>query len=82
MKWKRINESVDESVDEYFISNWIGEELQECEWIDPSETQYSDKEPWVEVTAPDGVVYRIQVTKVFAPREFASRKVNAIDDLI
>jgi hypothetical protein len=64
-------------IDEYFIRNWIAEELEECEWVDPSEIEYSGEEPWVEVTAQNGVVYRIQVTKEFAPRE-----VNAVDDLI
>jgi hypothetical protein len=64
-------------VDEYFIRNWIAEELEECEWVDPSEIEYSGEEPWVEVTAPNGVVYRIQVTKEFAPRE-----VSAFDDAI
>ena len=68
MKWKRINESVDESVDEYFISNWIGEELQDCEWVDPNEIQYAGDEPWVEISTPDGDVYRIQVTKVYSSK--------------
>ena len=57
-----------EPVDEYFISNWIGEELQDCEWVDPSEIQYAGDEPWVEISTPDGDVYRIQVTKVFSSK--------------
>lgn len=57
-----------EPVDEYFISNWIGEELQDCEWVDPSEIQYSGDEPWVEISTPDGDVYRIQVTKVYSSK--------------
>jgi len=57
-----------EPVDEYFISNWIGEELQDCEWVDPAEIQYASDEPWVEISTPDGDVYRIQVTKIFSSK--------------
>lgn len=57
-----------EPVDEYFISNWIGEELQDCEWVDPAEIQYAGDEPWVEISTPDGDVYRIQVTKVYSSK--------------
>ena len=57
-----------EPVDEYFISNWIGDELQDCEWVDPSAIQYAGDEPWVEISTPDGDVYRIQVTKVFSAK--------------
>ena len=55
-----------EPVDEFFISNWIGDELQDCEWVDPAEIQYAGDEPWVEISTPDGDVYRIQVTKVYS----------------
>lgn len=57
-----------EPVDEYFISNWIGEDLQDCEWVDPAEIQYASDEPWVEISTPDGDVYRIQVTKIFSSK--------------
>lgn len=55
-------------IDEFSIRNWIEEELEECEWVDPSEIQYSGEEPWVEISTTDGDVYRVQVTKVYSAK--------------
>ena len=78
MNWKPIRKGTNSKiyrensgsnpVDEYFISNWIGEELQNCEWVDPNEIQYAGDEPWVEISTSDGDVYRIQVTKVYSSK--------------
>lgn len=64
--------------DEYQIAEFIGEELRECEWVNNFNWgDYSDMTFDV-----DGFGYRVTVTKEFAPREFAPKKVNAVDDLI
>ena len=53
-------------VDEFTITNFIGEELMECEWVDQEEVKFSGDEPWVEIATPDGDVFKVQVTKVYS----------------
>ena len=56
-------------MDESDIINWIFEEMQDCEWVDDIESPECYPDGSFEVSMPDGDVYRIQVTKVFSPRE-------------
>ena len=60
-------------MDEYQISEFIGEELRECEWVE-NFNWGDDSDMTFDV---DGFGYRVTVTKEFAPRE-----VSALDDEI
>ena len=53
-------------IDEYFISNWIGDELKECDWVDPEAIEWAGDEPWVEISTEEGDVYRIMVKKMYS----------------
>lgn len=77
MNWKPIRKgtnskiykenSGNNQVDEGFIVNWIGEELYGCEWIDSDEIKFYPDEA-VEISTPDGDVYRISVNKIFSSK--------------
>lgn len=51
--------------DEYFISNWIADEVNNCEWAHDVHFRNDDYEdPWFDFATDDGDVFKVTVKKV------------------